>query len=127
MEKGVRLGSGFVDILVAATSYTAWTLSTGKSAVIKKVHWFNNTGAGGFLQIGFTTLGAAWTPLMEILMVNGVDGELREDDLPIFGNSPQGFVSDTTLVTGTLGNIIVRGTVGGVTPTCRIFLEVEEV
>lgn len=124
---GIRLTGGIVGILVAATSYTAWTLSTGKRAIIRKVMWYNNTGGNGFLSIGITTLGAVFTEVLpRILMVNGVEGSMDEDQLPIAGNSPEGFQSDTTLVTGTLGNIIVRGTVGGALPTCTVIIEVEE-
>lgn len=123
---GVRLTGGLIDILVANTSYTAFTLSPGKRAVIKKILWFNNTGGNGFLWIG-ATIAAAFTQLLpSILMVNGVDGELGEDEIPICGNTPEGFVADTTVATLTTGDIVVQATVGAAAPNCRVIIEVEE-
>jgi len=124
---GIRLGSGRINILVAATSYTAWTPSTGKRAIIRKILWYNNTGAAGYLQIGFLTLAAVFTEVLpRILMVNGAEGAIGEDELPIVGNTREGFYPDTTLVTGTLGLITVQATVGGAIPTCSVAMEIEE-
>ena len=122
----VRLTGGLVDILVANTTYPAFNLSPGKPAVIKKIMWFNNTGGNGFLRIG-ATIAAVFTQLLpSILMVNGVDGELGEDEIPICGNTPEGFAPDTTPATVTTGNIVVQATVGAAIPNCRVIIEIEE-
>ena len=124
---GVRLGTGPINILVANTSYTAWTPSTGKRAIIRKIHWYNNTGGNGLLRVGYLTLAAVFTQVLpSILMVNGVDDDMTEGELPIVGNTVEGFYPDTTLVTGTLGLIIVQGTVGIAFPNCRVAMEIEE-
>lgn len=126
---GTRLTGGIVGLLVAATSYTAWTLSLGKRAVIRKIMWYNNTGGASVLEVGFLTNAAVpvfTAVLPRILMVNGNDGQIPEDQLPIAGNTPEGFQADTTANTGTLGNIIVQATVGGALPTCTCIIEVEE-
>ena len=124
---GQRLSTGAVDILAANFSYVAWAPSTGKRAIIRKIMWYNNTGAAGYLRIGYLTLGAVFTQVLpNILMVNLADGELGEAEIPITGNTREGFYPDTTAGTGTLGNIIVQGTVGGAAPTCRVTMEIEE-
>ena len=120
-----RQSGGLIDILAANTSYIAFILPAGRRAVIKKIMWYNNTGGNGFLRIG-ATVAAAFTQLLpSILMVNGVDGELGEAEIPICGNAPEGFFADTTVATLTTGDIVVQGTVGAAIPNCRVILEVE--
>jgi len=140
---GVRLSSGLMSITAvgggdgvalgaAANNPTAWILSTGKRAVIKKIMWRNGIGAAANLLVGFgdrTVAGSIFRQVLpNIRMVAGVDGELNEDDLPIAGNSREGFVADTTAITGTVGSIFVEtdGAAGAYPGNVQVVIEVEE-
>jgi len=120
----------YISIQAANTSYIAWLLSTGKKAVIKKIMWINRTGGNGYLRVGYLTNAAVpvFTQVLpDIMMVNGIDGQLTEAELPLCGNRPEGFCADTTANTGTLGNIIIQGSVGGAPANdVMVTLEIEE-
>ena len=135
--KGIRHGffdavnrRTYISIIAAATSYVAHSLSTGRRQVLRKITWFNRTGGGGVLRVGYLTNVAAPVfvqVLPDIDMINGLLGEIREDNLPIVGNSVTGFCADTTLNTGSLGNIVLQATVGGAAPLdVMVSGEVEE-
>lgn len=127
MEEGIRLQSGLISIVAAATSTTGFILPLGKRAIIKKIHWRNRSGSNADLTIGYTNLAAAFVAIFpNILMVNGVDDGFEEGELPIMGNTPEGFMANTTALTGTLGNIILCSSVAGAAPAdVQITLEVE--
>ena len=141
---GVRLSTGLVSITAvgagdgvvlgaAANNPTAWTLSLGRRAIIRKIMWRNGIAAAANLLIGFgdrTVAGAVFRQVFpNIRMVSGVDGELTEDEIPILGNGPEGFVADTTPVTGTIGNIIIEtdGAAGAYPGNVQVSMEIEEV
>jgi len=141
---GVRLSSGLLSITAvgggdgvalgaAANNPTAWTLSIGKRAIIRKIMWRNGIALAANLLVGFgdrTVAGSIFRQVLpNIRMVSGVDGELNEEDLPIVGNSPEGFVADTTPVTGTIGNIFVEtdGAAGAYPGNVQVSMEIEEV
>lgn len=136
---GVRLSSGLISIIAAgvvapSNASTLWLLSPGKRAIIKKIMWINRTGGGGFLRIGYDdrvapVAGPNFTQVLpDILMVAGVDGAMREEDLPICGNTREGFAVDTTANTGTVGNIMAESSVGGAAPNdVMVEIEVEEI
>lgn len=123
-----RIGGPLTSVTVAATTTLLHTLSTNKKAQIKKIMWNNRTGGNGVLRIGYLTLGAVFTQVLpDIFMVNGIDGELTEDDIPLCGNAADGFKADTTAVTGTLGNIVCQCSVGAAAPTdVQVKVEVDE-
>lgn len=139
---GVRLSSGLISITalgggdgaIATNAVTAWILGlNAKVAKIRKITWRNRTGGNGNLLIGVgdrTVAGSIFRQVFpSILMLNGIDGELTEDQLPIMGNTREGFAADTTPVTGTVGNILVEtSTPGvGVAPAdVQVIIEVEE-
>jgi len=124
----VRLGTGLISITIANTTTLLWTKSLGKTAIIRKLFWINRTAGAGYLRIGYTTLAAAWTQVSpDIWMVSLADGQLMGTELPIFGNYREGFQTDTTAVTGTLGHIQLRSTVAGVAPNdIQVYAEIEE-
>lgn len=117
---GIRLSSNLVSIIANAAgpggavagSQTAWTLSAGKRAIIRKIHWRNRTGGNCSLLVGFgdrTVAGSLFRQVLpRILTLNGIDGSMAEVDLPIVGNTPEGFQNDATIPTGTIGNILVE-------------------
>lgn len=124
-EKKVRLSSGVVSITIALTTTPLWLTSAGKKAKIKKISWINRTVGNGFLRIGYLTLAAAFVPVLhDILMVSLIDDWMEP---PICGNDRDGFVADTTALTGTLGYIVAQATVAGAAPAdVQVVLEVEE-
>lgn len=122
---GQRVTGGLVNIvavgvLAPSNAVALFTLATAKvqKAIIRKIVWMNRTGGPGFLRIGYNDRTPApggpnfVQVLPDIMMVAGIDGELQEDDLPICGNSIEGFVVDTTAITGTTGDIMAEATVG---------------
>lgn len=136
--KGIRLQGGLVNIVAVgvvapSNAILAWVLSTGRRAIIRKIMWNNRTGGDGFLRVGYNDLTPApggpnfVQVLPDILMLAGFDGELAEEDLPICGNTLEGFQVDTTPVAGTFGNIMLESTVGAAIPNnVQVTLEVEE-
>ena len=114
---------GLVTMILAATSYPLHTMPTSMptTAKIRKIMWYNGVGADSLLQIGYTSLAAAFVQTIpNILCLAGFDGELTEADLPNYEFRP-----DTTAGTGTLGDIIAQVTVcpaGAIT----VIIEVEE-
>ena len=128
-NKGVRLTTNLASIVIANTTTLLHTLGVGKRAIIRKIMWHNRTGGPGVLRVGYLTLAAAFVPVLpDIYMLNAMDGEMREEYIPICGNGPEGFVADTTAVTGSLGNISAQATVGGAAPAdVQVTLEVEEI
>lgn len=148
---GIRLSSNLITITAvwagdggAITNLqTAWNPSLSaatasnaggipKLAIIRKIMWHNRTAGNGNLVIGFgdrTVAGSLFRrrfPL--ILMLAGIDGELDEANIPISGNTPRGFILDTTPVTGTTGAILVGTDAAGVavaTPV-EVTMEIEE-
>jgi hypothetical protein len=94
------------------------TLPLGRTVKIKKVMWYNNTGAAQTLIFGTQTNVAGWVPLFPTInCVNTMDGELMEWELPDVK-----FQFDTTAAAGTTGNILVQGSAVGI----LVRLEVEE-
>ncbi len=84
--------------------------------VIRKIAWRNRIGINGDLLIGFgdrTVAGSLFRQVFpRILMVNGVHDEWVAP--PIMGNTREGFMVDTTAVTGTLGDIYVESDTVGI-------------
>ncbi len=98
--------------------------------VIKKIAWFQNMGVNATLLIGYgdrTLAGSLFRQVLPtITMINGFSGVW--DDVPIAGNTREGFAIDLTGVTGTLGDIYIEcPTVGiGVAPNnVQVIMDVE--
>lgn len=139
---GLRLTGGLVRCIAVgagnggaiANAVIAHVLSpvTPHRAIIRKIMWRNLTGADADLLVGYadrTVAGALFRQVMpNIKALFGFDGELTEDELPIAGNTPQGFAVDLTIPTGSIGNVYVETTaigVGAGTPM-EVIIEVEE-
>lgn len=139
---GRRLSTGLISIVATGAgdggavtnAQTAWSLSSGKRAIIRKIRWRNRSGANANLLIGYGDLTPAGSLFRQvfpsILMLAGTDGELTEDQIPIMGNSREGFAADTTAVTGTTGDILVETDAAGVGAApndVQVIMEIEEV
>ena len=126
----IRVTSRLVSIVAAATSTVLWTISTDKRAIVKKIWYNNRTGVNTQLRIGYIDVVAAafqqCTP--DILMVAGFDGQITEDELPIFGNTPEGFVADAAVAAGCTGVIVAQSVAAGAAPLdVQVVIEVEEI
>jgi hypothetical protein len=94
------------------------TLPAGRTAKIRKIMWYNNTGAAATLIFGTQNNVAGWVPLLPTIdCLNTFDGELTEAELPDVE-----FVNDRTPAAGMTGNILVQASVAGI----LLRLEVEE-
>lgn len=125
--EGKRLTSNLVEVVAAATTTALFTLTGTQRAIVRKIRVMNNQGANIMLQLGYDTLAAAWTPVMpDIMCLAGVDNVIPEAELPICGNTPQGFQIDTTLVTGFAGVIAVQSDAAGAAPNAvEVIIELE--
>ena len=124
-------GVGGGDGAALANQVTLHTLSTGKRAVIRKLMITNRTGGNVNVWIGYGDLTVAASVFRQtmpsIFMANGMDTELTEDQIPLNGNTPQGFAADTTAITGSNGNIIAEASNAAAAPAdVQIIAEVEE-
>ena len=130
---GLRLGrpataaAGVVSVILGATSYIVWATTPNRKSVIRKIMWYDAGTGGCTLRFGYLNLGAVFVPcLPAIVTVNGMDGQLDQNNIPMCGNASGGFIAETTAVTGTLGNIIVQGTGAGIAAGIQVQIEVEE-
>ncbi len=139
---GQRISSGLRSLIAVgagnggaiANAVLAVEMPTGNPPqgavrmVIRKIAWMNNIGINGTLLVGYadrTGGGALFRQVFpNIMMVNGIQDEWV--DPPIMGNAREGFMIDTTLITGTLGDIYIEcPTVGiGAVPN-NVFVVVE--
>ena len=111
-RQGIRKASPIASCVAAATPVTLYTLPAGRTCVIRKVHIFNGNAAATLVQIG-TGLGAGYAQqIPSIYAVNGMDLELRQDDLP---------ASEFT------ATLTVQATVAAAAPNnVQVMVEVEE-
>ncbi len=132
MERaGQRLSGPLTPVVAALTSTIVYTKgnTSNKKVRLKKIMWNNRNAAAGALRVGYITLAGAFVQVLpDIFMIGGgVDGTYAEPDLPLCGNDPDGFIANTTLVTGTLGDIAVQSTVAAAAPNdVQVRVEVEE-
>ena len=120
---GVRISTGLVRITavgggdgvaIGVTGFVLLTLATQRAAtraIIRSLRWRNISGGNGSLLIGYGDLTAAGSVFRQVWaewMVNLLPDGLAEGELPILGNMVQGFQADRTLITGSLGDIIVE-------------------
>jgi hypothetical protein len=115
MVRGIIVpnSSGLVTVTAVATGDLVHTLSTGSSAIIRRIFWSNNTGAVVTLIFGTQTnaaipVFAARYPT--ISCANGVHDFLTQDQIPevIFR------VDRTATPGGFSGNIYVLSSAAGV-------------
>lgn len=128
---GTPRSSGLISIVAAAATTLLLTVATGKKAVIQRILWMNRTGGNGFLRIGYVDVvaGAFQQVLPDILMVNLIEGQVSmiAGTLPLCGNSPDGFIADTTPAAGATGTIVAQTSVGAAAPTdVQVIIDVEE-
>jgi len=97
-------------VAIGDLCHTLPVAAQARTAIIRKIMWYNNTGAAATLIFGTRdNVGVgAWVPLFPTInCVNGMDGELMEDELPEIE-----IVRDTSAgAAGTNGNIYVVSSV----------------
>ena len=124
-------GGGDGAAWVAGNGVVLWNTSTGKKAAIKKLFISNRTGANVQIWIGYgdrTVAASVFRQVIPaILVLNGVDMELSEEDIPQGGNAPDGYCNDATAITGTTGPIIIESSASAAAPNnVQVSCEVEE-
>ena len=121
---GIRKANNAGLVLTTAGPDLCHTMpvATPTTVKIKKIMWYNNTGALENLIFGTqdNVAPAGWVPLFPaIACVNTFDGELTEQELPDIE-----FVVDTQAgALGQTGDIFVQASAAGI----LIRLEVEEI
>lgn len=127
---GAGVGGAIANAILAVPMPTGNPPQGGVRMVIRKISWYQNCGVNATLLIGYgdrTVAGSLFRQVLPtIIMINGIHDEWQNP--PIAGNTSEGFMIDTTGVTGTLGDIYIESpTVGiGVAPNnAFVTLEVE--
>jgi len=115
-------GGGVWDLLhtIALTTIAQQTFPA-RSFIIRKIMWYNNTGANATLIIGTQNATPGFTPLLPtIYTLNTFDDELTEDQLPAVE-----FIAVSAVALAAVrfnGNAYVLGSVAGI----EVAIEVEE-
>ena len=128
MEQRSRRSSGLVTIVAAATTTALLVMQAVKLYRVKKIMAWNGQGANVDLVIGYDDVGGVWVPCSPpFVCIPALDNEWAEADIPIFGNTTEGFLIDTTLVTGFAGVIAARASAAGAAPAnVLVVVEFEE-
>ncbi len=127
---GKRVSSGLLSIIAVgagvggaiANAYNAIPMPVGNppqggvKIVVKKLAWYHALGFGATLLIGYGDRTVAGSLFRQVFpTINMVSGQFGWwDDPPIMGNTPEGFMIDTTAVTGTLGNVLIESPTAGI-------------
>jgi len=78
--RGVRRSSAIITVAAAATPENLYLRSTGRTVILRKVIAYSNVG-NAVLQIG-TGLAPLVNIIPNLLVLNGVDNEWTEDEIP---------------------------------------------
>ena len=90
------------------------------TVIMRKIMWYNNTGAQETLKFGTQTPAAGWVPLLPTInCVNGMDGELTEEELL----EVEFAVNSGAGAAGRTGDIMVQASAVGM----LVRVEVEEI
>lgn len=111
-RSGIRKTSAPIASPVTGAAIALYNITIGRSAIIRKIKWINACGAASNLSIGQGLLGAFAALMPVIVTLNGLDGELLEEDLPAVEFQ----------YTAALPAITFESTVAGIT----VQIEVEE-
>ena len=115
--------AGMVLVNAAVTTFVLHTMPTviPSTAKIRKILAYNNTGGNALLQLGYLSLAAVFVQTIpDLLCLAGIENIWNEIDIPNYEFRP-----DTTLVTGTLGDIVCQVPVV-IANAVVVLLEVEE-
>lgn len=116
---GIRMQNSAGLVTTTAANDTVHTTSIGRTARLRKILAYNNTGANATIRFG--TLDAQAVPvfvplLPTLLLINTFDRSITEDELPLIVwqfNQSAGAL-------GRSGNIIVVASIAGVLISCEI-------
>ena len=124
-----RYTSGLISIVAAATTTALFTCTGNAIYIVRKVMCRNNQGANIQLVLGYDNLAVAWVPVMPSLTcLTGLDNEWVEAELPVAGNTVQGWTIDATPLTGWAGVIAARVSAAAAIPNdVQVTIEVEEI
>lgn len=121
-RKGVRQANNAGLVAATAGPDLLHTLSTGKSAFVRKIMISNFSGGNLQVRLGTLTGAGVFVALMPtILAINGMDTEIPEESIPEIE-----FITDSTAgAAGRTGNIYLQSS--AVAALCLTRLEVEEI
>lgn len=114
---GLGAGPGLVITLGAASVDLIHQCPVGRSFYVRKILWYQNTGANATLI--FSTLSNALVPVPMFptqLAINGIPGGLGEDDL----SGVEFMVNSQIAPNGWDGNLYVTSSVVGVLISCEV-------
>ena len=119
---GLVTTTGGNDLLHTQALMTVQTVTfPARTFVIRKIMWYNNTGANATLRIGTLNATPAFVDMLPtIYALNTFDGELMEDELPSVE-----FIAASALAAAAVrfnGNAYVLASIAGV----LVAVEVEE-
>jgi hypothetical protein len=99
---------GLVQIAAPATNTLIHTLSTGRTAKIKKIMLMNNTGANDTVTFG-ELVGGVWTPrLPGIYVLTPFDAQLNEWEVPEFIFESAIYARSATAGAGTTMDVLLE-------------------
>ncbi len=111
-REGIRKPSPVASIIAAASGVNLWLLTTGRTAIIRKIHIQNNNAAASLVQIGTGLLGAFVAANQGWQALAGQELIITERELPNIEFS---------------ADITVAGSVGAAAPNnVTVQVEVEE-
>lgn len=145
---GTRVSSGLISLIATgagdggaiANAVALLTMPTVRpmKLVIRKLRWRNRSGVAANLLIGYgdrTLAGSLFRQVFpSIWMLAGIDDVLEEGQIPVFGNTPEGFYVDTRPTpavapfVGTIGDILVEtdsAVVGAAPGDVQVMAEIE--
>ncbi len=121
---GSRIGTPLVRLIAvgagdggAVANAVVLFINPGRKVILRKITWRNLTGGNGNLLIGYgdrTGAGSLFRQVHPNLFMVALDDRLEEGQIPLMGNSREGFVPDGTVPTGTTGDILVETDAAGV-------------
>jgi hypothetical protein len=102
---------GLLTTAAAAVPDLIHTLPIGRTLIVRKIMWYNNTGFDTILTLGTLTNAGVWFPLLPaVVALNTFGGAWQEADLPDVE-----FANDRTAgAGGVTGNVYVQAGVAGV-------------
>lgn len=112
-QRGIRKTSAVVVSPVTGAAAALLAIPAGRSAIIRKIMWFNNCAADSDLSIGQGLAAAFVAALPVIHTLDGFTGTLEEDELPAVEFQ----------YTAALPAITFESTVAGI----QVVIEVEEI
>lgn len=104
LRVGIRRAGNAGLVTTTAGPDLCHTLTANRTAIIRKIMWYNPNAANVTLIFGTQNNVAAWVPMLPTIVTVGLlDGERLEEELP-----DTEFLNDRAPAAGMTGNILVQ-------------------